>query len=852
MIDRLIRRYYGLTVDRPWLAIGLVAVVLAAAATQIRHFQLDASAESLVIEGDETMQYYREIRARYGSDDFLIVTWTPESELFADATLARLEALRDELARHEAVASVLSILDVPLLESPPVSLSEIQRGTRTLLEEDTDRELAREEFRTSPIYGDLLMNQDADTAALVVMLERDEEARALLSRRDELRVKRAEEGLTEAERAELERVSEQYAALNERLQAELEKVIDEVRAILDRHRDNARIHLGGVPMIAVDMIDFVRGDIKVFGIGVAVFIIALLALSFRELRWVLVPSLICAGVVVGMVGFIGFMSWPVTVVSSNFISLVLILTLSLIVHLVVRYREIHGVVPGVAPGTLMRRTVASKFKPSVFTAGTTMVAFGSMLFADIRPIMDFGLMMVCAVAFALVLTFVLFPALVMPWAPRRPPAPRRDLTARVTTGLFALVRRRAAAVWLVFAAITVLAVAGIARLSVENRFIDYFKPSTEIYQGMALIDRELGGTTPLDVVLDAPADLRGDDSDETPADAGNGDAPAGDLDLFEDLDELGAEDAPEGPFGGYWFTSFQLETVDAIHSYLERLPETGKVLSLATSMRVLTQLNGGQPLDGFALAVAYERMPDELRAFLFDPYLSDDGKQTRFDIRVISDPNLQRDALLRQIRDDLTENFDLEPGQVNLSGMLVLYNNVMQSLLGSLYTTMLTVFGAMLLMFGFLFRSLKMAVIGPTPTLIAALAVLGMMGLIGLPLDIMTMTIAAITIGIGVDDTIHYTDRFEQEIREGRGYEEAIAESHLQVGRAMIYTTVIIAGGFSILTLSNFMPTIYFGLLTGVAMVFALLINLTLLPLLLRWLRPFAAAAEAAPAGVLR
>ncbi len=833
--------YHRLVLEHPWIAAGLVSALLAVAATQIRHFQLDASAESLVLEGDEAMHYYREIRARYGSDDFLIVTWTPSGALFESETLGRLEALRDALDALPGIDSVLSILDVPLLDSPRVGFSEVQAGTRALLDADTDRDLAREEFRNSPLYRDLLMNRDADTTALIVSLVRDEAAHGLLTRRDALRIRRVREGLDEAERRELAELDAAYPRISERLQAEQTAVIMEVRAVLEQHREYARIHLGGVPMIAVDMIEFVRGDIQTFGVGVGLFILVLLAVSFRQLRWVVIPSLICGGVVVGMVGFLGLVGWPVTVVSSNFISLMLILSLSLVVHLVVRQRELHQAQPSADARRLMRQTVDSKFKPSLYTALTTMVAFGSMMFADIRPVMDFGLMMVCAVAFALVLTFVLFPALVVSLPAGPVPPIRRDATERLSAALVSIAQYSPRAVALGFVAVVVVAVIGVNRLTVENRFIDYFKPTTEIYQGMELIDRELGGTTPLDVVLDPTRAFMEFEVSSDQAPSGDQQANGLDDDLADlaDLD-YGYDDDTDGPIGGYWFTSYQLETLDRIQTYLDALPETGKILSLATSMRLMTMLNDDQPLDGFGLAVMYDRMPAELRELLFDPYMSEDGNQVRFDIRVIdSAPNLSRDALLRQIEQELHERFGLLPEQVNLTGMLVLYNNVMQSLVRSLYITLMLVFAAMMVMFAVLFRSWKMAVVGPMPTLIAAVAVMGAMGLVGLPLDIMTMTIAAITIGIGVHDTIHYTHRYEAEVQAGADDAQAARTSHRQVGRAMIYTTVIIVGGFSILAASNFMPTIYFGLLTGVAMVFALFSNLTLLPLLLQWLRPF-------------
>jgi len=792
------------------------------AAFQTQNFRLDASSDSLVLEGDEDMLYYREMRARYGSDDFLIVTYTPEEELFSDASLERMRALGDELAALEVVADVISILNVPLLDSPRQSLSDVRDNVHTLLDDNVDRDAAREEFRTSPLYRDLLMNRDADTAALVVTLERDEELADLIQRRDELRLLRADEGLDADQRAELERVDAAQRERSAALQADLEATIAEVRGILDTYRDAARIHLGGVPMITADMIEFVRGDIRTFGLAVGAFIVALLAVAFGRVRWVVVPSAICAGVALGMVGFLGLMAWPVTVVSSNFISLILILTLSLIVHLVVRHRELHMLSPQATQGQLLRETVDSKFKPSLYTAITTFVAFAALMLADIRPVIDFGLMMACAVVFAFVLSFILFPVMLARTNPGPVPPRRVDLTARFVRGCATVVERFSPAVWVVFGLVVVLAAVGMSRLSVENRFIDYFHSSTEIHQGMLLIDRELGGTTPLDVVLDAPAEFLEEDEEE-----------------YDEWDDYGQD---EGPTAGYWFNEFLMEEVGEVHAWLEAFQATGKILSVATTHELITHLNDDEPPNTVEMAVIYQRLPADLRSLLYDPYMSEDGNQLRFDIRIIdSDPDLRRDDFLREIETGLPERFDLEPEQVNLSGMLVLYNNVMQSLFTSQFVTMGIVFAVIMLMFGILFRSIRMAIIGPIPTLIAATSVLGAMGLLGVPLDIMTITIAAITIGIGVHDTIHYTDRFHIEVRKHGDYDEALRQSHMNVGRAMFFTTVIVTLGFSILVLSNFIPTIYFGLFTGLAMIFALISNLTLLPLLIQRLRPFRA-----------
>jgi uncharacterized protein len=822
MVEALVRTYERWVLDRP-LAVGAAMLALLALAVwQTQHFRLDASADSLILEGDEDLAYYREISKAYGADEFLVVTYAPTGELFSDTSLQNLKRLRDELEALPEVSSVLSIIDVPLIDSPRVTLSDIQEGQRTLLDDDTDRALARQEFLSSPLYRDLVMNPEATTTAMLVNLKTDTEAQALLTRREALREQRDREGLNAEQTAELAAVTAEYATRSAALQAQSQALIVTVRGILDRYRDEATIFLGGVPMIAADMIEFVRGDIRSFGVGVGLFIVVLLALSFRRWHWVVVPTLICAYVTVVMAGFLGFMGWRVTVVSSNFVSLMLIITLSLLIHLIVRHRELHAADPQRPQRALLQETLRSKFMPSLFTALTTMVSFASLIVSDIRPVIDFGLMMTWGVLFAFLLAFVLFPAGLARLPVGTAPPETRDLSARFNLGIAALVERAPGATWALFAVLLVLGGAGISRLTVENRFIDFFHDSTEIYQGMLEIDRELGGTTPLDIVIDAPAAFFEAQAAFTEEED----------DYLQDLD--GGLSA-----SSYWYNSLRLEEIRAIHAYLDGLPQTGKVLSLATSLDLIQQINGDEPLSDFELSVMHRLLPDEVKGALFDPYMAADGNQLRFSVRVVdSDPSLRRDALLKQIRLDLVEKVGLQPEQVQLTGMMVLYNNVMQSLFASQASTLVVVFAAISLMFWLLFRSLKMALVGVLPTLVAAVLVLGVMGWLGIPLDIMTITIAAITIGIGVHDTIHYSHRYKDEVAS-HGYEGAVRACHASVGRAMLYTSIVITLGFSVLVLSNFIPTIYFGLFTGVAMIIALLSNLSLLPLLLKTFRPF-------------
>ena len=560
-------------------------------------------------------------------------------------------------------------------------------------------------------------------------------------------------------------------------------------------------------MITSDSIEFIRSDLKVFGVGVVLFIVIILAFSFKHIRWVVLPLAVCLTSAMTMMGYLGWSQWPVTVVSSNFISLLLIITLSLIIHLVVRYRELAMIEPEASQYELVSETVQSKFTPSFYTAVTTIVAFGSLLVSGIRPVIDFGWMMVIGITVSFVLAFTLFPAALM-LLPRLDSLAKKDLTGKVTASIANFIQHRTRATLMIFALLILIALTGIPRLSVENRFIDYYKESTEIFQGMTLIDTKLGGTTPMDIIIDAPAD------------------------------EIMAEDeffsSGDITSNSYWFNRDGLRDVARLHQYLDELPETGKVLSVHTGMQLLESLNNGKPYSDFKLAVVYKRIPEDVKKALIAPYLSEDGNQLRFSIRLYeSDKKLRRQELIEKIYLDLTGEYGLDPEQVTISGIAVLYNNLLQSLFRSQILTLGAVFGAILFMFIALFRAVRLSLAALIPNIISAGLILGLMGWIGIPLDIMTITIAAINIGIGVDDSIHYIHRFRGEFIQDRNYWAAIARCHNSIARAMYYTSVTVVLGFSILSLSNFIPTIYFGVLCGLAMITALIANLMLLPILI-------------------
>jgi hypothetical protein len=822
----------------PRLTLFLIALIASISAWFAQGFELDASSDSLLLENDQDLRYYRGIRARYGDESYLIMTYTARGELFDPETLADILVLRDELDSIERVEQVYTMLDVPLIDSPRTSLAKLQKHVPTLLSPETDMDLAKIELRESPLYSEFFMSRDGKTTGLFVRFSADDLYDGLHRERDRLREKGLSDDLSAEESRSLAILTSRIKELRVSRMDEQAADIAEVRAIMDRHREFGILHLGGLPMIVTDMISFIRHDVIVFGAGIIIFLIILLILIFRRPRWVVV-SLLCATVsIVVMLGYLGMMEWRVTVVSANFVALLLIFSLSLTVHLIVRYQELHAQHPKSGQGYLISSTIRDKYRPCLFTVLTTMVAFASLLFSGIRPVIDFGWMMVTGMLVVFCFSFVIFPGFLMLFTPGVPQR-RRDYTSRITGVLASWVERAPVSIVLAFVALAAISGTGIMRLEVENRFIDYFKRSTEIYQGMEVIDRELGGTTPLDVILDAdPAFFAAQGEDLLAVE--DVDDEFSDIDdEFMDEFDTDAEVGDDLGATSYWYNTFQLDTtVRRVHEYLEDLPETGKVLSMATTIDTLQILNHDETPGTFFLSLLYKRLPADVKATLFEPYMSDDGNQIRFSVRVYeTDPNLRRDALLNKIKQELVETQGIQAERVHLTGMLVLYNNVLQSLFRSQIVTIGVVFLGILLMFLILFRSLKTAFVTVIPIMIAAASVPGVMGWFGIPLDIMTITIAAISIGIGVDDAIHYVHRFREELARDGDYIGAIRRSHRSIGRAIFFTSVIIVAGFSILSLSNFIPTIFFGLLTGFSMLIALVANLTLLPVLLRLTR---------------
>ena len=823
MLSTLAKRYSDLVFGNPTIVISFLLLLVVFFAWHAQNFRLDASADSLLLADDPDLEFSRQINTRYGVRDSVLVAYTPEGDLFARDELSRLDELRNDLLAIARVEAVDSILNVPLFGDTP--LTAISEDYLTIMDEEQDLALAREEIINSPVYRNALVSPDGDTASLLVSFSIDETLQTLVNRRTELRNLARREEISADDALELSEVEADFDEYSVVAADRQHQIIETIRDTLDNYRDGAQIYLGGAPMIADDLVTFVRGDLSTFSLAVVALIIFALGLIFRKVRWVAIPLGCCAVAGIIMVGILGLMDWRVTVVSSNFISLLLIITISLTVHLMVRYRELRATRHFSNHDKLLRHAVLSMFRPCLYTALTTAVAFGSLVVSGILPIITFGWMMMMGVATALIVAFTLFPSVMKSLKvddTQLSGGLRLNLTAALANITDALKGR----VLIIYILVLVFSLVGLTRLRVENSFIDYFRQSTEIYQGMSLFDDKLGGTLSFDVVVDLP-DI------EDGFDGGFEDDFGGFDDGFEDF----SDDPTDN--NAYWFTAPKMDQVKAVHEFLDADPQTGKVLSFGAVIQLAEKLNANQPIDGLLWALLYSRIPETLKETVLNPFVSIEENQLRYNVRVIeSAEDLNRNELLRRIETGVEEEFGLEDEQVRLTGILVMYDNVLQSLFRSQILTLGVVMFAIMLMFLTLFRSLTIAVICIIPNAIAAAFVLGIMGWLNIPLDIMTITIAAVSVGIGVDNTIHYMHRFRREYSRFGNYRETMFFCHNSIGRAMYFTSMTIVAGFSILALSNFIPTIVFGLLTSLAMVVALIGSLTLLPQLLITFKP--------------
>ncbi len=850
--------YIKVVLRKPIYSLLILVFLTLLALTQFANIKLDASADALLLKGDPALEFYRETSKRYGSSEFILLTWQPSSgELLGNESLESLELMTLKLRELPGVESVVTVLDVPLLSTEPLSLSGITagEGLPTLGDSTIDRDTALDEFMTSPIYSDLLVSKSGDLTAVQINLKNNESYRQAVEERESLRKLKEAGALHSSEKSSLKEAEALVKKMNAETLYQHGVLVEGVRTIAAEFDSNAEIFVGGVPMIAADMVAFVESDLLVFGTAIILLMMIMLAIIFREARWVIIPVANCVITVTMMLGLLGFLDWRMTVISANFVAVLLVVSLAISIHLVVRYRELESLNPNEEKYDRVVSVMQLMAVPCIYTGVTTIVAFISLVVSGLQPVIDFGWMMTAGIVIALIISFIAVPCLMLVWTAEE--VVSADISSQTPyTMYFAnFADRQGGVVLAVSGALLCLSVFGISRLEVENRFIDYFKESTEIYQGMELLDSNLGGTIPLDIVIDSPISSRDKDYPQRTIinsieayERENSEFASGDRIVVDDFEEEAWDDFDSDfdDFGegqnsfvpSFWFTFSGMQTIDAVHDLIDSRPETGKVLSLSTTFSVVRDILGDD-IGGVELALVQKSLPAEINDLMVAPYFSVEEDQARVTVRVKeTSESLRRDAFLKDLHKRLINNTGLAPEQFTFTGMLVLYNNVLQSLFRSQILTLGAVFFAILIMFWALFRSLSLALIAIAPNLLAAGAVLGVMGLVGIPLDIMTITIAAIVVGIGVDNCIHYVYRFMREFDKDRDYTATMYRCHGSIGRALYYTTLTVIIGFSTLTLSNFNPSIYFGVLTVLAMAAAVLGALLLLPRLIIWVKP--------------
>lgn len=816
-MKNFIKKYSEFVITKPLIVLFAIFLVLVIASAGITNFKLDASSDALVLEGDVALKKYRENEEEFGDSSFLIVTFEPVNELFSQESLATLAELEESLSLIDGVDSVLSLIDAPIFFQPKVNLSEVADNLKDLSTEGVDLKLAKEEFINNPIYKDLIISSDGSITAMQIVLRGNDEYDTLISRRYELLdTLKSKEPITNQIKNtlqdELFQINNRISQLNDNESKFNSNLVFEIRSVLDQYKDNATLYLGGPAMITSDMMDYIRSDLVIFGIAVASIFALMLYLFFGNIWFVFFPILNAFLTTFVTAGFLGFMDWKISVVSSNFIALLLILTISLTVHVLVKINELQS--ESTDRKQALINAVDQMFLPCFFAALTTAVAFLSLLLGDLKPVIEFGKMMAFGISIAFLFTFSFLPSAISLINKLK----AQDLLSlhRITNSILIYTKKNTAFIYAIYLFTFAVFLYGVSNIIVENRFIDYFDEETEIHQGMLEIDKNLGGTATLDIIIKEPPQSFSDEF------------------LEDDLFDESLFDDDSSNASGYWWNIYSLSELEEIHDYLDSLPEIGKVLSVASGIKLARMINNDEDLNDLELALLRSVLPEDIRETLLYSYINKDDSIVRISTRVNeSAESLNRNELLQKINYDLQNKFNLEADRYEITGLAVLYNNMLQSLFQSQIGSLIVVFSVIAIMLLLIFKSFKIMIIGLIPNIFVASSVIGILGLLKIPLDIMTITVAAISVGMAVDNTIHYIYRYKKEMKITHSVEQALYNAHTTTGRAIFYTATTIATGFSILYLSNFFPTQLFGIFTALAMLIAFISSLSLLPNLL-------------------
>ncbi len=775
------------------MIIALFIALGALFAWQATRFEIDASADTLLVRDNKDYLITQQANQRYSPSEFVLIAFRPQSgNIFSRETFSIVQDISSRVAKLERVESVRSILNVPIFTGLETLTTNITPESLTWESQQYSGGEMKKMLAEHPLYEGLLINDRQTALAMQVVFKSDPELEKLQSRIVDIKSHILSRELTDEEEKKLEALQARQDRINKKLGQVRAEEIDRIREVVSTHSDAGEFFLGGANLLADQLISIIRSDLILFGSVISIIVCAILFFLFRKLRWVILPMACCAISVIFTLGLLGMLGLKVTVISANVIALQIILTLALIVHLIVRYQELQTNADYDSQQTLVWDTVKSKVKPSFYAGFTTAIGFGSLIFSGIQPVISFGWMMVVALAVTLLVSLILFPACLVALL-RIPPEPseHRLILKGMNAGATTVERAPRAIIWLSFA-LLVAGVIGCFRLTAENSFLNYFSESTDVYRELSFIDKHFGGSTPLDILYTIPENQK-------------------QADLV--------------------MTAEAVQTVSEIHNVLREKEAVGNITSISDFTRIAKVVRE-KPFTEYELTVFYESLDKSLRQDLFGAYFSPEKNQVRISARIQdTTENLDRSQLLESIQQDIAD-LGVEKENFTLTNLFVLYEDILSRLVNSQFLTLAIVYAAMAVILVIIFKSVKIALICLVPNVITTAAIMGTMGWAAIPLDLMTMTIAAVAMGISVDDTIHYVHRYLEEEKEEAS--QAVRNTHLSVGFAVIYTTVIIIVGFSALVFSDFVPSILFGALTGVAMIIALVTDITILPVLLR------------------
>ena len=759
-----------------------------------KDFRIDASSDTLVAQNDEDFIFFNSYNKIFPSKNFLVLAIKSEKEI--DQNYIKLvQNIEQKIIKLDQVENVVSINNLPILFLNNTKLTDLaDYEIETILTSNYNLSDIINEFSNSPVFKDQIINSKKNISSIIIYLKSNSKFAELKEKN-----KNSSNNI----------IKNQYLELKKQNDKKRNKLILDIRNIIKNSDAKYQYFLGGIDMIADDVISFVKKDILIFSIVVLIFIIFVLFVIFRDFKWIILCLMTSSYAVACMFGLLGFLNLEVTAISSNFASLMFILSISMNIHIINNYKQNYE-----NKFEYILLTMKRMFWPCMYTVLTTIVAFASLLISDIKPTIDFGFIMILSLLLILASSFSILPILISYFPD---PKNSKNIKFSILNKFFIISTKHSNKIIIINIFFLFISIFGIYNLNVENSFINYFKKNTDIYQGMKIIDMELGGTTPLDIIITFENEneiIVENDNDES---------------LEEDLfiDDLFTDDDLASP----WFTQEKLDTIKDIHQYLNQKNEIGKVQSIHSLLEVANKING-KPLTIFELSVLYKEIPENYKNDLIDPFLSIENNMVKITSRVKDSENIERNELIKNINSYMQDNHaNLIKFKVN--GLLVLYNNMLQSLFSSQIKSFGFVILAIFIMFLVLFKSIKLSVLGIIPNILASSIILGSIGIFKIPLDIMTITIAAITIGIAVDNTIHYLYRYKENINKTMNSAEAIKISHNSVGYAVLTTSLTIAFGFSVLSASNFIPTIIFGVFTSMAMLIAMLGVLLTLPSLL-------------------